>query len=507
MIRTRFQKAIAIAAMATAGPAVADVTAEDVWANSSAAVAAFGGTQQAELLRDGNLVRVRGHSGAFALPLGVGRITFSASDYAMIEEDGATSIIYPAPFELRLGLESPGQGTARATLRIGPNPITTRATGEPGAISYATETGPISMVVTDLHIPTDPDATAIMRLEIEGNRTETRIVEDSLLVLYARSEADGATFFTEVTDGDTLLTRTTTESGPSSATINMGLLPGGADILDLSDALRDGMYLSAQSNAGPTRSHTLAMSDGRIVQDQGYSIESGSLGLDMDASELSVSLGVGSLIFDLMQESMTPRSMGIDISQFGIDIGIPLIAMADPQPFDIDVTLDQFRLGPTIWALFDPDKALPRGPASFDLQVSGNAILDADLPDFLSLPQLGGRQEAALQVTDVDIERFGLSALGVTADSTGSFELDYGDYALIPGAPWPTGEGQAEIRGLNGLIDALLEAGFIDSELVFGLRLMIGLGAVVAGDDLLRSEIELREDGRIIANGQPFNLP
>ena len=47
----------------------------------------------------------------------------------------------------------------------------------------------------------------------------------------------------------------------------------------------------------------------------------------------------------------------------------------------------------------------------------------------------------------------------------------------------------------------------IGSEEAFGLRLMISLGTIVSGDDVLNSEFEFTEDGRIIANGQPINLP
>lgn len=507
MFAVRIGTIAALTATLPAGPLMADITSADVWNNSSALIEALGGSHEAEFLRDGDSVTIRGHNGSFVLPMGAGRITFGISDYTMTEEAGTVTVTYPAGMEITLGASITGEGDASMTMRTGDTAISTLATGDPGAVSYVTQTGPFSLALTDFTVSSEPSSTAEFEVDIDGYAAETRIVEDTLVVVFSQSEIGRTTTTSTFSDGFGFETATVAETGPSTNTFSMGLIPGGADLLNLSGALRNGMYITAESSAQNSTSQSRTTIDGRLEQEDFYDVERASGTFALDRTQLAFGVDVGPGIFEMAQEFMTPRAFGIDFQGFHMDIGGPILRSDETQPFRIGFGLDDLRLGPTIWALFDPDKALPRGPASLDLSMTGDVILDADLPDFLALPELGGRQDASVQVTEVEIERFGLSALGVTADSSGAFKLDYGEYSVFPGVPWPEGAGRAEIKGLNGLLDALIDEGLIPSEEAFGLRLMISLGTIVAGDDILSSEIEFTEDGRIIANGQPFNLP
>lgn len=488
-------------------PAIADVTADDVWNNSTALIEALGGTHEAALARNGDRVLVQGHEIVFDLPVVDGRVTLGLSDYEMIEADGAVTVFYPAGLEVTARAMIPQEQTISAALRLGAAPISTLATGVPGAISYVTRTGPLSFDLVGLDLPGEPEVQASFRLDMEGYAAESRIVEDTLIVVYSSAEIGRITSRSEFNDGQGFETWTETESGEVSSTINMGLIPGGADLMNLSSALRDGMYVTAESSSGRSTSRSWTTLDGQSFQDQFYSTEGSSGSFGLDRTHLAFGVDVGPGLFEMADEMMTPAAFGVDFQGFGLHMAGPILRSAEPQPFRLDLGVDDLRLGPTIWALFDPDKALPRGPGSIELSVSGEALLDADLPDFLALPELGGRRDASVRVTQVDIARFGLSALGVTADSSGTFELDYEDHSVLPGLPWPAGQARAEIRGLNALVDALIDEGLIGREEALGLRLIISMGTIVAGDDVLNSEIEFTEDGRFIANGQPINLP
>jgi len=503
-------RSVTIAAMTgllPASPALADISATDVWANSAALFEALGGSQQGELVRDGDRITVRGHSGVFDLPMGTGSISFVLSDYEMTEADGTVIITYPDGMEIALAASITGESDVAATMQLVGTAIDTFATGDPGAISYFTETGPVSLILTDLDLPGEVFATATLEVGIAGYVTETRIIEDTLLVIYSRSELGRSTSRSEFDDGFGYVTTTFAESAPSTSTINMGLIPGGADILNMSAALRDGMYISGESYAESSTSETLSYFGEEVTQHDLYEVGEVSASFVLDRTQLAFGVDVGPGLFEMLTETFMYPAFGIDWQGATLDIAAPILRSAAPQPFRFGVGLDDLRLGPTIWAMFDPDKALPRGPGSAELRMTGEMILDADLPDFLALPELGGRQEVAAQVTEVEIEAFGLSALGVTADSSGSFALDYEGYSPAPGVPWPEGEGRAEIRGLNGLIDMLIDQGLIRNEEALPLRIAISMGTIVTGDDVLSSEVEFTEGGRIIANGQTINLP
>ena len=57
--------------------------------------------------------------------------------------------------------------------------------------------------------------------------------------------------------------------------------------------------------------------------------------------------------------------------------------------------------------------------------------------------------------------------------------------------------------GANGLIDKLIQMGFVSDQDAMGARMMMGMLAV-PGDapDTLNSTIEINEQGHIMANGQ-----
>ena len=59
------------------------------------------------------------------------------------------------------------------------------------------------------------------------------------------------------------------------------------------------------------------------------------------------------------------------------------------------------------------------------------------------------------------------------------------------------------LTGANGLLDKLIEMGFVSSQDAMGARMMMGMLAVPGeGPDSLKSKIEINEQGQILANGQ-----
>ena len=493
-----------VSLIALAAPAAAQITVDDVWRNFDAAVAAFGGTSEATLTRAGSEVTVSGHEMRFAFPMGLGEAWVRVGDYKLIEADGAVSLVYPSVIEMSAGAEIVGEGSGEIFMEMHAGDYVTVATGEPGAISYTSSGDRLEVYMTDIVADGLSGLDLTGSIVMESYYAESRIIEDKLIVIYSRSEVGETITEYEITDGMGFFTESRAVNGPTVSTANVGLIPGGANILNLSQALRDGMYISIDVAGAEAESYTYTSFDGRMEQEQDYATAGNEMSMRLDRDALEVSGTVRGLLFNMVSTDFGMPNVGFDADEIGMGFRMPLLSSPAPQDFGYDLSLDALRLGPSIWALFDPDKVLPRGPASLDLDLGGQMILGADLPDLLALPELGGRQDVPIQVTAIDIARFAFSALGITADSEGTFELDYENYSMIPGVPWPRGSGRAEVEGLNGAIDRFVELGLIGSDEVLGLRMMISLGTVVAGDDRLTSEIEFTEDGGIIANGQPL---
>ena len=487
-------------------PVSADITADDVWSNLDAAIAALGGTSRADLVRSGDTVAVTGHEMLFNLPLGLGEFAVKSDGFTLIETDGTVQIGYPTPYNMQIRGEIYGEGAFVLDVVMEIEDHTTEASGEPGAISYVTSAGRATMAVTDLELETGAEIGEIeldAGITIDGMSSEFRVVEDTLIVIYSRSEIGETTTDFTFSDGAGTYSESRSVAGPAVSIGNMGLIPGGADILNLTAALNDGMYISIESASGASTTETLTRIDGEVVQEQDYAFDGNDATFSFDKSAIEMSGAVSGLLFNaLMPPGTRPASIGFDASEIGLSFKMPLLASDMPQDFGIGFNLQDLRLGPSIWALFDPEKVLPRDPATLDVDFGGEMILGADLPDLLALSEMGGAEEVPIQITSVDIARLALSALGMRADSSGQFELDYDNLSALPGVPWPYGSGRAEVEGLNQGLDRLIQLGVIGEEEVFGIRMLIRLGTVSQGDDLLTSEIELTEDGDIIANGQ-----
>ncbi len=60
------------------------------------------------------------------------------------------------------------------------------------------------------------------------------------------------------------------------------------------------------------------------------------------------------------------------------------------------------------------------------------------------------------------------------------------------------------VQGANGLMDTLVKLGLLSDQDMMGARMMMGMVAKPdpeAGEDVLRSRIDLTDEGHVLANG------
>ena len=224
------------------------------------------------------------------------------------------------------------------------------------------------------------------------------------------------------------------------------------------------------------------------------------------------------------------------------DIQLPVMKADAAQPFKFAYSLGGLTLGDELWNLFDAQGALPRDPASLDLDLTGLMKVNEDLFDPASMaPDMPAEDavtaadaaaEAAADAatdpatdpaadpasdmapdmaenvlaepivpTQVTINQFALSLMGARITATG--ELKAAEGADIATAP-PIGQIKAEYEGVNGLVDKLAGMGLIPEDQLMGVRMMLAMFAkpVAEGEDKLTTDLEFKEGGAIFANGQ-----
>lgn len=278
---------------------------------------------------------------------------------------------------------------------------------------------------------------------------------------------------------------------------------------------------------------------------------SGNASFASDSSELTVGMSKAGLTYDAsakgskaqLTTSDLPFPISYAVETVSGTLAFPVAKSDQPQPYRLGYHLAGLTLADSVWDLFDPQKSLPRDPADIAIDLEGEAMVTEDLldPAFSEkMAQAAGEQAAGEQAADgapaedgatgedgatdedatgesatadgmtppaaipvpfrpetVRITRFALDALGAQAEVTG-------DLRLPEGAPQPVGTIKGEFTGVNALLDKLVSAGLVPQEQMMAARMMVAMFARPVADnpDQLQTEVEFREDGAILANGQ-----
>lgn len=238
---------------------------------------------------------------------------------------------------------------------------------------------------------------------------------------------------------------------------------------------------------------TFAMDQARI----NYAGTSGATNAEMTIPELPVPVGYG----------MSNTSFNLDF---------PIAVAEQPQNFAVTYKLDGVTLTDSVWGLFDPNAALPRDPASLDVDLAGSIKVLRDFFDTSTLdaaakmedPNLTDEQRAALMeqmmappadVREVTINKVALDLMGAKADVTGKLAAtETGDMQT------PVGTISGKFEGVNALLDKLGAAGLVPAEQMMGAKMMLQMFAKPdpQNPELLTTELEFNEQGQVFANGQ-----
>lgn len=238
--------------------------------------------------------------------------------------------------------------------------------------------------------------------------------------------------------------------------------------------------------------------------------EAFSVGSSSDGGTFGGSVNGQRLAYNLQQNSSKlavttsdlPFPIEIAMEQAGLDFEFPVQASDQVEPFALAVNLTNFTMSDVLWSLFDPAAALPRDPATIALDTSGTAKI---LVDFLDPVAVENVEAGAMpgELHSLKISELLISMVGAKLTGSGDFTFDNSNTEELGGIPSPTGEANLQLVGANGLLDKLIGMGFVSDNDALGARMMMGLMAVPGdGPDTLNSRIEFTEEGHILANGQ-----
>lgn len=221
-----------------------------------------------------------------------------------------------------------------------------------------------------------------------------------------------------------------------------------------------------------------------------FGLADGRLGYQFDLSDVS---------YDL-QGSDLPFPVQVTLGAVSTDLQFPLLASEEPQSFKLAYSLGDLVLNDAIWGMIDQQGVLPHDPANLDIDLTGDLLIHQDLMTYAEQAEAQGMgmETPPLSPVALTLNQLALSALGASASANGAVSFPDPDNLDIA-----TGTLNARFNGVNGLLDKLVQAGFLQAEQVQGARMMLMMIAkpVDGQADALQTTLELKEDGSVFANG------
>ncbi|RYG91111.1 DUF2125 domain-containing protein [Loktanella sp. IMCC34160] len=486
-----------VAALLAGTTVMADVTAEEVWANWMAQMDVYG--------QDGISVGSQTYSGGVLTISGLSmnmvneEMTVAASfdDITLTENgDGTVTVVMPevTPITINPTGEAETDRIVATVRTVGAEMV---VSGTPEAMQYDVSADRYSVTIDEALEDGEP-----MPLTLQANMND---VSSRQMV----TEADGMrTTDVEMTAAsfDILLAAQDGSEGidMSGQVTNMALSGGSTMPLDYDPARPEEMFMMGFATdldyTAGTSNFIMAVTDYSGTTNITSASSDSSFALSMDKENFGLGFGAENVAISVMG-GQVPFPVDLSLAEYGASIDMPMTRTEEPVPFGMSINLTELAVNDMIWMMLDPGSMLPHDPATAQIDLTGTTKLFFDI---LDREQAMAMENAEVpgELHSLTLNDLNLSIAGAMVSGQGSFEFDNSDMMTFGGMPRPEGKLELEGKGLNGLMDTLVAMGYVPEEQVMGFRMMMGMFATVVGDDHLTSTLEVNSEAHVLVNGQ-----
>lgn len=492
----------ALAAALPATSALADVTASDVWTNIRAYIDAFGPEVTVETSRSGDTLSVSDITLAWTLPFDAGRVSFGQTGFNLTERgDGTVAITYTSDIRIWIDAQITGEGDFRMAFDMVPEGLEMTASGDPGAVTYTYALAGATLRSTEIVTP-EP-----VNMEMEGTLSgmtgEVTISSAAQVTVEGAGRVEAMAF--ELQGGENGVSFVQgTEAGPSVSQMRYVLPKGGMDIMNLAEAFERGLSFAITSEIAGYSTRQVMEGPQGVLSDQRTDAARYDLDMKLDRAGLHMAADVSGIDSRVNMPALLPLPVEIKAARGFGAFRLPVSAGEALQDIEYTIAAEALTVNEQLWGLVDPDGLLPRDPATLRLGLTAKVRSFVDVFDFADLTARMEAGEVPGEVHELTLTELELAAAGARIAGTGAVSFDNEDLATYGGFPKPAGSFNFLVLGANGMMDNLVKLGLLKDQDVMGARMMMGMVTKPdpeAGDDALRSHIELTGEGHILANG------
>ena len=493
----------AFALLAVSGPVRADVTPQQVWDDLAAYMQSFGYTVTATQSGAATDLTVSDVTMSMDLPEDGGSVSFSMPEVVLSDRgDGSVLVTFPEVMPIRIVSNSDDAEDVEATINYEQTGLEMIVSGDPDDLLYAYTADALSLRLADLTVEgaAVPREAARGVLSMSGLEGQTRVSVGDKREMSQSMTFAGATYdvaFTDPEGGGNGLFKGTMANVSLEADSS---LPVEMDTTDMAAMMEAGVAGSGTFRYEDGKTEFAVTENGQTTSGQ-LSSDTAMLSVEMTADALAYETGNTNMSVNITSPDM-PFPIAATMEQTGISVALPVAAAEEPQDFSLMLTLAGFTMSEMLWNVFDPGAALPRDAATIKIDLQGLATPFVSLFDPEAMAALETSGEPPAELNALTLNDLTVQAAGAKLTGTGEFTFNNEDLETFDGMPAPSGTAELELTGSNALIDKLIGMGLLKQEDAMGARMMMSMFTVPAGDDQLRSTIEVREDGQVLANGQ-----
>lgn len=495
--------ASALALIVATGSAQADLSGMDVWADWKAYMSSTGYELSASESQSGSTLNISDVTMKMVIPDVPGDVTMSMPGFQFVENgDGSVTINMPAALPITIAFDG-GPESGQGVLNVVQTGHSMRVTGDAKNMDYAYAADSVTMSLGEITANGETMPEGLFRVAVTMNSvassTQMRLAN---LRNYAQSITAGNLVYDIAFDDPT-----SSDQGAFKADfrdLNMQAvtsLPPNMQPDDMLAMVKDGLSVNGAFTFSGGQTEMNFKADGDDVAYSSQS-EGGKLNVVLDDTQLSYELGQNATAINVITQEL-PFPIALHMARAGFKFRMPVVKSDAEQDFAFGLTLGDFKMSDMLWSLFDAGSVLPRDPATIAMDLSGKVKLFVEMLDPLDMARMEQTGAMPGEIHALTLNSLRVALAGAELTGMGDFTFDNSDLQTFGGVPRPAGAVDLKLVGGNGLLDKIVQMGFISNQDAMGARMMMGMLAVPGeGPDTLNSRIEINDQGHVLANGQ-----
>jgi len=500
MFHATFKSGSLLAALLISTAAHAELTADQVWMNWKAVSASYGQTVTATSeTREGDTLAIKGLTIASTFDGGSINGTIEAVNFRELG-DGTVEVTMSPDYPLVVNSTDPDGKKSVVNVSVRQPDLRIIASGTEAETRYDFTAPSVKAVVGDVTVDENPVEMAL-EVDVTALAGSYLVTDGTPTQLSSSIAADSAGLTLAMTDPETGGKINVTGNVLALAGTSTGKLLDAAAMADMSQALKAGFATDGSFTYG-AGTFDFDIAEAADTTQGTATIGSGNIVFALDADRLNYGGGAKDVAISVSGSTIPVPALAMSYGEAAFNLLMPVSKSDVPGDFALLTKLIDFKLSDDVWSLLDPEKILPRDPATIVIDAKGKANWTVDIMDPAAVETVAEDSMPA-QLHALDVAELTLKAAGAEVTGDGAFTFDNSDTTTFPGVPLPTGQLDLKIVGANGLLDRLVQMGLLPEDQAMGARMMMGLFArtVEGSDDTLTSTLEFKEKG-FFANGQ-----